>query len=90
MTKDELVETIAEDAGISKKEAAAALASVTSRISGALADGSKVTLTGFGTFSISHRAARAGRNPQTGAPIQIRASNAVKFKAGKTLKDAVQ
>jgi DNA-binding protein HU-beta len=90
MTKTELIDNIAEDAEISKKEAEAALNSVTTRISSALAGGSKVTLTGFGTFSTSARAARTGRNPQTGAAIQIAASTGVKFKAGKTLKDSVQ
>jgi DNA-binding protein HU-beta len=89
MTKDQLVEKIAGDAGISKKEAQAALKAVTSGISGALAKGDSVTLVGFGTFSVSQRAARTGRNPQTGATIQIKASKAPKFKASKTLKDAV-
>ena len=89
MTKDQLVEKIAGDAGISKKEAQAALKAVTSGVSGALAKGDSVTLVGFGTFSVSQRAARTGRNPQTGASIQIKARKAPKFKAGKTLKDAV-
>jgi len=89
MTKDELVEKIAEDSGISKKEAGEALKSFISGISGALSKGDSVTLVGFGTFSVSQRAARTGRNPQTGAAIQIKASKAPKFKAGKTLKDAV-
>ena len=89
MTKDELVEKIAGDAGISKKEAQAALKAVTSGVSGALAKGDSVTLVGFGTFSVSQRAARTGRNPQTGATIQIKARKAPKFKTGKTLKDAV-
>ncbi len=89
MTKDEIVTKIAGDAGLSKKEAQSALKAVTSGISGALAKGDSVTLVGFGTFSVSQRAARTGRNPQTGATIQIKASKAPKFKAGKTLKDAV-
>lgn len=89
MTKDELVGKIAEDAGVSKKEAAAALKAVTGSITDALKKGDGVTLTGFGTFSISQRAARTGRNPQTGASIKIKASKAPKFKAGKSLKDAV-
>ena len=89
MTKDQLVEKIAGDAEISKKEAQAALKAVTSGISGALAKGDSITLVGFGTFSVSQRAARTGRNPQTGATIQIKASKGAKFKAGKTLKDAV-
>ena len=89
MTKDDLVGKIAGDAEISKKEAQAVLKAVTSGISGALAKGDSVSLVGFGTFSISNRAARTGRNPQTGAAIQIKASKAAKFKAGKALKDAV-
>ncbi len=90
MTKDGSVEKIAGDAGISKKEAEAALKSVTAAISGALAGGEDVALVGFGTFSVSERAARAGRNPRTGETIQIAASKGVKFKAGKALKDAVK
>ncbi len=90
MTKDELVEKIAGDAEISKKEAAAALVAVTSGISGAMASGEGLTLSGFGTFSVTQRAARTGRNPRTGEAIQIAASKGVKFKAGKALKDAVK
>ncbi len=89
MTKDELVTKIADEAGITKKEAGEALKAFTGSISGALAKGDSVSLVGFGTFSISERAARTGRNPQTGDTIQIKASKAPKFKAGKTLKDAV-
>jgi len=90
MTKAELVEKMAKDAKISKAAAAKALNSFTDGVKGALKkkDG-KVTLVGFGTFSKVHRKARKGRNPQTGAPIKIKARNAVKFKAGKALKDAV-
>jgi len=90
MTKDELVAKIAEDAGITKKEAGEALKTVTNEISGALSNGNSVSLVGFGTFSISNRAARTGRNPQTGEAIQIKASKAPKFKAGKGLKEAVK
>ena len=90
MTKGELVTKIAGDAGLSKKEAQAALVAVTSGISGALAKGDNVTLVGFGTFSVSNRSARTGRNPQSGATIQIKARKAPKFKAGKGLKDAVK
>ena len=89
MTKDELVNKIAEDAGISKVEAKAALEAFTSQVSNAMAKGDKVSLVGFGTFSTSDRAARTGRNPQTGAEMQIEASTAVKFKAGKALKEAI-
>ncbi len=90
MTKVELVEKMAKDAGITKAAAGTALASLIDGITKALKkkDG-KVTLVGFGTFSKSHRNARKGRNPQTGETIKIKASNVVKFKAGKKLKDAV-
>jgi len=89
MTKDELVTKIAEEAGITKKEAGEALKAFTGSVSGALAKGDSVSLVGFGTFSVADRAARTGRNPQTGATIQIKASKAPKFKAGKSLKEAV-
>ena len=90
MTKAELIEKMAKDAGITKVAAGQALASFTDGITKALKkkDG-KVTLVGFGTFSKTRRKARKGRNPQTGETIKIKASNAVKFKAGKALKDAV-
>ena len=90
MTKAELVEKMAKDAGISKVAALAALNSFTESVTKALKkkDG-KVTLVGFGTFSKARRKARKGRNPQTGAPIKIKASKTVKFKAGKKLKDAI-
>ena len=90
MTKDELVAKISSDAAISKSEAAAALAAVTSGITDALVSGDGITLTGFGAFSVSNRAARMGRNPRTGEALQIAASRGVKFKAGKALKDAVK
>ncbi|MCP3683396.1 MAG: HU family DNA-binding protein [bacterium] len=90
MTKAELVEKMAKDAGISKTAAATALSSLTANITKALKkkDG-KVTLVGFGTFAKVRRKARTGRNPQTGEAIKIKASNSVKFKAGKALKDAI-
>ena len=90
MTKAELVEQAAKDANISKVAAAAALNSFMDSVTKALKkkDG-KVTLVGFGTFSKARRKARKGRNPQTGAPIKIKATNVVKFKAGKKLKDSV-
>ena len=90
MTKAELVEKMAKDAGISKVAALAALNSFTESVTKALKkkDG-KVTLVGFGTFSKARRKARKGRNPQTGAPIKIKASKTVKFKAGKKLKDSI-
>jgi DNA-binding protein HU-beta len=90
MTKAELVEQAAKDANISKVAAAAALNSFMDSVTKALKKKEgKVTLVGFGTFSKARRKARKGRNPQTGAPIKIKASNVVKFKAGKKLKDAV-
>ncbi len=90
MTKSELVGQMAENAGITKATANAALNSFIDCITKELKkkDG-KVTLIGFGTFSKVRRKARKGRNPQTGAPIKIKASNAVRFKAGKKLKEAV-
>ena len=90
MTKAELVEKAAKDAGISKAAANAALDSAIDGITKALKkkDG-KVTLVGFGTFTKVRRKARKGRNPQTGAAIKIKARNAVKFTPGKKLRDAV-
>ena len=90
MTKAELLELMAKDAGISKTAAAAALNSFTDQVTKALKkkDG-KVTIVGFGTFSKSRRKARKGRNPQTGEAIKIKASNVVKFKPGKKLREAV-
>ena len=89
VTKAQLVASIAEEAGLSKVQAKAALQSFTSAVQGALVGGKKVTLVGFGTFSVSQRAARQGRNPQTKAPINIPASKGVRFKPGKSLKDSV-
>jgi len=90
MTKAELVDAIAADAKISKAAAGAALDSFTKNVIKALkAKDGKVTLVGFGTFSKAKRAARKGRNPQTGAAIKIKARTVVKFKAGKKLKEAV-
>jgi len=89
MTKEELVAKAAQDASVSKSEAAKVLKSILDSVEGALAKGDKVSLVGFGTFSVSRRAARTGRNPATGKPIQIAAANVPKFKAGKKLKDAV-
>ncbi len=89
MNKSELIDLIAESADISKAKAGAALDAVVSGITGALKKGDTVSLVGFGTFSVKSRAARTGRNPQTGATIQIAASKVPGFKAGKALKDAV-
>lgn len=85
MNKAQLIDAIAADAGISKAQAKSALDSVTNSIGGALASGDKVSLVGFGTFSVSIRGAREGRNPQTGATIKIAAKKVAKFKAGAEL-----
>lgn len=89
MNKQELIDAIAMAAEISKAAATRALDAMTTNISQSLSKGEPVILVGFGTFDISQRAARAGRNPQSGATIQIPASKVVKFKAGKALKDEV-
>ena len=89
MNKTEIIAAVAEEAGISKKDAEKALKAFTDAVTAALKQGGKVQLVGFGTFEVSERAAREGRNPQTGAVMKIKASKAPKFKAGKALKDAV-
>ena len=89
MKKVELVEAVAEKAGLTKADATRAIDATFETITEALANGDKITLVGFGTFGVSQRAAREGRNPRTGATVQIAARNAVSFKAGSALKDAV-
>lgn len=89
MNKAELVVAMAEQAGLSKKDAEAALKAFTDVVSDELKNGGKVQLVGFGTFEVSERAAREGRNPQSGEVMKIAASKAPKFKAGKALKDLV-
>ena len=89
MNKADLIDKMASDADITKTAAATALDSLLGGITSTLRQGGKVTLVGFGTFAVSHRKARTGRNPQTGATIQIGAKNVPKFTAGKALKDAV-
>lgn len=89
MNKGDLINQIAADAGLSKAQAGAALNSVLDSVAKTLKKGDKVTLVGFGTFSVSERAARTGRNPQTGKEIKIAAKNVVKFKPGKELSAAV-
>ncbi|SDZ20839.1 HU family DNA-binding protein [Thermoactinomyces sp. DSM 45892] len=89
MNKSELVERVAESTGKSKKEASTVVDSVLQAIAEALVSGDKVTLVGFGNFEVKERAARMGRNPQTGEEIQIEASKVPAFKPGKQLKDAV-
>lgn len=88
MTKVDLVDAVA-DIGLTKKLAAEAVDAVIDAIKNALANGDKVQLIGFGSFSIKERPSRSGRNPQTGKPITIEAKNVLVFKAGQALKDAV-
>jgi DNA-binding protein HU-beta len=89
MNKAELIAQIAEDASITKTQANAALDSFVDTVTKTLKKGDKVTLVGFGTFSVSKRAARTGRNPQTGAAIKIKAKKVARFKAGKELASKV-
>ena len=89
MNKSELVAAIAKAAELSKKDAENALNAMTGTITDELKKGGKVQLVGFGTFEVTKRAARTGRNPATGAAMKIKASNAPKFKAGKALKGAI-
>ena len=89
MTKADLVAAVAE-IGMTKKDAAAAVDTVIGAITGALAKGDKVSLLGFGSFSVKKRKARTGRNPQTGAALKIKAKKVPAFSAGKALKDAVK
>ena len=89
MNKNDLISQVADDAGLSKADAAKAVDAVLDNIAGSLSNGGEVRLVGFGTFSVTHRKATTGRNPRTGEAIQIKASNQPKFKAGKALKDAV-
>jgi DNA-binding protein HU-beta len=89
MNKSDLIEAMAADAGISKAAAGKALDSMMANVKSTLKKGDKISLVGFGSFSVGQRAARDGRNPQTGATIKIPARTVVKFKAGTELKDAV-
>ena len=89
MNKTELVAAIAEKAGLSKKDAEGAVKAFTDTVAEQLKAGDKIQLVGFGTFEVAERAARTGKNPQTGEAIKIPASKAPKFKAGKALKDTV-
>lgn len=90
MTKAELIEKIAGGAGLSKAQASRALEATLDAIKAALKKGQKVTLVGFGTFSVSKRKARKGRNPQTGEEIKIPAMKVPRFTAGKAFKDAIR
>lgn len=89
MNKNDLIAAVANRAGLSKTDAAKAVDGITASITSALQRGTVVRLVGFGTFSVSHRNATTGRNPRTGARIEIAARNVPKFKSGKALKAAV-
>jgi DNA-binding protein HU-beta len=89
MNKQELIDAVASDVGISKSAAAETVNAVLDAVSKAVAGGDSVQLIGFGTFATGERSARTGRNPQTGEPIEIAAAKTVKFAAGKAFKDAV-
>jgi len=89
MNKTELIESIAEKAGITKAAAKVALETFLGDVEGTLKEGGRVSLVGFGSWSVSERAAREGRNPQTGQTIQIAAKKVVKFKAGSELTSAI-
>ncbi|MCF6325517.1 MAG: HU family DNA-binding protein [Gammaproteobacteria bacterium] len=90
MNKAELIDAVAESADISKAAAGRAIDGMTAAVSNALKNDDSVTLVGFGTFSVRERAARKGRNPQTGEEIDIKAAKLPVFKAGKTLKDTIK
>lgn len=90
MNKSELIDAVANSADMSKVAAGKAVESMLNAVTSALKSGDQVALTGFGTFEVRERAARAGRNPQTGETISIKASKVPSFKAGKALKDAVK
>jgi len=90
MVKMDLIAKVADMAGMTKVDASKAIDAVVQAIQDSLAKGEKVTWTGFGTFEVRNRAARMGRNPQTGAPLHIAASKTPAFKSGKSLKDAVR
>ncbi|UCD16888.1 MAG: HU family DNA-binding protein [Candidatus Zixiibacteriota bacterium] len=90
MTKDEMIAKIAKDAKINKRQAADALSSFFWNVTSSLKKGKKVGFVGFGTFTVNRRKARIGRNPQTGAKINIPATKVPHFRAGKTLREAVK
>ena len=89
MNKNDLIGAVADASGLSRSDAVKAVESVFDTITGALSQGDEVRLVGFGTFSVAKRKASTGRNPRTGEPMNIKASSQPKFKAGKSLKDAV-
>ncbi len=89
MNKSELIDAISEESGLSKADATRAFDAVITVITGSLKKGDQVSVVGFGSFLVRQRSARVGRNPQTGAEIQIKAANVPAFKPGKALKEAV-
>ena len=89
MNKNDLIGAVADSSGLTRSDATKAVEGVFEAIEGSLKKGDEVRLVGFGTFSVARRKASTGRNPRTGEPMQIKASNQPKFKAGKGLKDAV-
>ena len=89
MNKNELINAVADKSGLTKKETEKVLKAFTETVTEELKKGDKVQMVGFGTFEVSERAARDGRNPRTGEPMSIEASRSPKFKAGKALKDAI-
>jgi DNA-binding protein HU-beta len=90
MNKSELIDALAESTEVTKSEAGRLLDGFVGTVTDVLKGGDQIVIPGFGTFSVGNRAARAGRNPQTGETIEIKASRVAKFKAGKALKEAVQ
>ena len=90
MNKNELIEHIAKSADLSKASAGVALDAMIGGVKSGLKKNARVAIVGFGTFTVSKRAARVGRNPQTGAPLKIKAARVPKFRAGKALRDAVR
>ena len=90
MNKKEIVATMAKKTGLTMKDCETALSSFMQSVEDALKSGDKVLLTGFGTFKVRERAARVGKNPRTGEPVNVAASRTPDFKAGKTLKDALK
>lgn len=90
MNRTELAAAVAEETGLSRKDAEAAVKAVVHTITNELKEGGRVQIVGFGTFEVSERQARKGRNPHTGEALEIEASKAPRFKAGKALKDAVK
>ncbi len=90
MTKTDLIDAVASKTGLTKADSGRSIDAMLDAVTSALSKGEKVTVTGFGTFEVRQRAARMGRNPQTGAPLHIAATKTPAFKAGKGLKDAVK